>query len=179
MECVLLILDIPYIFVRDVATAPKPWGCLNLEKLSIYIAKESEDEAEWEGRVFDQISKLQRLLSLDLKQDPYFCGDDDEYDDRVQPHALETLDFRLSSRPKEPSSSGNNDRSANVRRWSSLVQLQKFVFDGKRQMLGMEEVLWMTEHWRDLTLVSGRFMDVEDEGKLMQLFAEKGVFYWN
>lgn len=46
-------------------------------------------------------------------------------------------------------------------------------------MLGTEEVLWMMQHWRDLTRVYYRFRVVEDEGMLRLRFAERGVGYWD
>ncbi|KAG0290473.1 hypothetical protein BGZ96_006061 [Linnemannia gamsii] len=78
-ECVHLVdFYAPHIYVRDIATASKPWGCLNLEDLTIYIVKQPEDEAEWEDRVFEQIGKLCQLVVLDLCDS---CGDDDGGDD--------------------------------------------------------------------------------------------------
>ena len=44
----LVRLEIPYVFVQDIATAPKPWGCLKLDKLTVHITKQAGDEAEWE-----------------------------------------------------------------------------------------------------------------------------------
>ncbi|KAF9095096.1 hypothetical protein BGX23_001093 [Mortierella sp. AD031] len=70
--CVHLVkLDVPHVFVRDIATASNPWGCLGLEELVVFIAKRPEDEDGWEGRVFEQISRLRQLRTLDLQRDPH------------------------------------------------------------------------------------------------------------
>ena len=172
-ECVHLVnFEAPYIYVRDIASAPKPWGCLSLEELKIYIAKQPDDEAGWEGQVFEQISRLRRLLILSLKRNRRICDVNEVDDDRVVPFSLETLDLRFgcSSRPKESSNSG-----ADISCWSSLVQLWQFQFDGDRQVLGMEEALWMTENWRDLKYVVGCFKGVELRDNLELFFAKRGV----
>lgn len=185
-ECVHLVsFDAPHIFVRDIATAPKSWGCSGLENLSIYIIKQEEDEARWEGQVFRQISRLRRLESLDLQRNPYM------YSDTMLAGAirqLETLDFRLSplsstmSNDDHSNIDGNNSSSEDdIRSWSSLVLLQEVLFDGDRQELGLEEALWMTEHWRDLWCISGEFRGVkgDDVGELEKVFREKGISYFD
>ncbi|KAF9121561.1 hypothetical protein BG015_005790, partial [Linnemannia schmuckeri] len=184
-SCVHLdIFDAPYIFVRDIATAPKPWGCLKLENLAIYIAKQEEDEVEWDGLVFRQISRLGRLQSLDLRRSPHI------YDDPVRSDAilqLDTLDFCLPSSfsIKSSSENGSNDSSSvsggDIRCWSSLIQMRQFSFDGDRQMLGIQEALWMTEHWRDLWCICGKFRGVEsdDVDNLEKFFEEKGISYFD
>ncbi|KAG0069671.1 hypothetical protein BGZ89_002340, partial [Linnemannia elongata] len=185
-ECVHLVsFDAPHIFVRDIATAPKSWGCSGLENLTIYIVKQEEDEARWEGQVFRQISRLRRLQSLDLQRNPHMDGDS------MRPGAirqLETLDFRLSplsstmSNDDHSNIDGNNSSSEDdIRCWSSLVLLREFLFDGDRQELGLEEALWMTEHWRDLWCISGEFRGVkgDDVGELEKVFREKGISYFD
>ncbi|KAF9147032.1 hypothetical protein BG015_011389 [Linnemannia schmuckeri] len=191
-KCIHLVhFTASYIYVRDIATAPKPWGCSRMENLAVYIVKDPEDEAAWEGRVFEQISKLRRLLVLNLKRYQVFnMGDDD---DRVLPHSMETLDLRLgcSSIPRDSSNiggdgarvgrrgNGNSCKGADISCWSSLVQLQEVSFDGDRQTIGMEEALWMTEHWRDLWCICGGFGGVsgDDKDKLDGLFADKVITY--
>jgi hypothetical protein len=164
-ECVHLISFYgQYIYVRDIATAPKPWGCSNLEDLAIYIAKEPEDEAGWEGRVFEQFGKLRRLLDMNLKLDLLNSGsgDGDEGEDQHGIEHLsrkETLDLRLC-----------------CSFMSGSVQLQSLIFNGNRQKLGLEEALWMVEHWKDLEYVGGDFKGLEGD-KVEQLFDEKGISY--
>ncbi|KAF8943105.1 hypothetical protein BGZ47_005796 [Haplosporangium gracile] len=180
MECVHLVrFEAPYIYVRDVIEAPKPWGCSKLENLKVFIAKQPDDEAEWEGRLFEQISKLRRLLVLKLE--PYPSSANDEIAD------LKTLDFRLlPSSTSSPENSGDDDgdedegggksRHKGIRSWSSLVQLRQFAFDGDRQRLGLEEALWMVEYWQDLVAVHGSFKAAEgdDDDKLKRLFVYAG-----
>ncbi|KAF9087866.1 hypothetical protein BGX29_000564 [Mortierella sp. GBA35] len=62
MGCVHLVkTGAPHLFVRDIATASKPWSCLGLQELVIFVAKQPDDEDCWDGRVFEQISRLRRL----------------------------------------------------------------------------------------------------------------------
>ncbi|KAG0278451.1 hypothetical protein BGZ95_003983 [Linnemannia exigua] len=176
-ECVHLVaLDAQHIFVRDIATAQKPWVCLGLQNLAVYIVKQAEDEAAWEGLVFEQVARLRMLRVLDLQGDPHRSYLDDE----PRPHEiqrLETLDFRLPSQDNPVDSSTSS--SSNIRRWSSLVQLRVISFNGDRQNLGMKEALWMTEHWRDLTCVGGDFKAAEsgEFEELRSLFSRKGIVH--
>ncbi|KAF9147029.1 hypothetical protein BG015_011386 [Linnemannia schmuckeri] len=179
-KCVHLVdFSAPYIYVRDVVGTPKPWGCSKLENLKIFVAKLPDDEAEWEGRLFEQISKLRQLLILNLE--PYPLSADSESSD------LKTLDFRLlpspSSSPensRDDDEGGDKRRHEGIRSWSSLVQLQQFAFDEDRQRLGLEEALWMVQHWQDLVAVHGSFKAAEgDDGdKLKRLFDERGVEHY-
>ncbi|KAF9115569.1 hypothetical protein BGW39_003016 [Mortierella sp. 14UC] len=177
-ECVHLIgLDAQHVFVRDIATAQKPWGCLRLQRLTMYIAKQAEDEPGWEGLVFEQVAKLRMLRTLDLQRDPHCMYLDDE----PRPPEilnLETLDFRLTS--QDGSIDSSTSGSGDLRCWSSLVLMRDFSFNGDRQNLGMKEVSWMMDHWGDLTCVSGDFKAVEggDCKELNYLFLQKGIAHY-
>lgn len=189
MECVHLVhLEVPFVFVRDIVTASKPWGCLRLERLVVYIAKQDGDEAEWEERVFDQISRLGRMRILYLERYPY---------DVKEIMNSMTLNLRLYSLPPSPTiaintatnnsnsqdsdgnriikdsfgcGDGDRDSDGGVHKsgrigggigcLSSLMQLQEFTFDDVRQRLGMEEAMWMTKHWQDLVCIRGAFKGV-------------------
>ncbi|KAG0290474.1 hypothetical protein BGZ96_006062 [Linnemannia gamsii] len=62
MECTQLIdFDAPHVFVQDIVQAEKPWGCLKIQTLVVYIVKQPDDKPGWDGRVFEQISKLRRV----------------------------------------------------------------------------------------------------------------------
>lgn len=175
MECTQLVdFDAPHVFVRDIVEAEKPWGCLKIQSLVVYIVKQPGDETGWDGRVFEQISKLRRLQILNLQRDPHYSYLDEE----CRPQEimdLETLDFGFSPYSKALSNSniisgaggGGNDSGngscADIRCWSSLVQLREFLFDGDRQILGMSELVWMTEHWRDLWCICGGFKGIEGD----------------
>ncbi|KAF9134246.1 hypothetical protein BG015_003439 [Linnemannia schmuckeri] len=154
MECSHLVdFDAPHILVRDIVKASKPWGCSKIQNLVVYIAKQPDDEAGWDGVVFEQISKLRRLQILDLQRDPH-CSYLDEEPRPQEITDLATLDFRLGG--------GGNERGggSDISCWSSLVQLRELSFDGDRQTLGMDELVWMTEHWRDLWCVCGGFKGI-------------------
>lgn len=183
-ECVHLVsLDARYIFVRDIATASKGWGCLKLERLVVRIAKQEGDEAGWEERVFGQVSRLRRMRVLDLER-WWFRRD-------KQIMALKTLDYRLLTSPVSSETSRNNtdsggdggcscgdgERIHDIRCWSSLMQLRDFSFDSNRQTLGMEEALWMMDHWRDMVVVRGDFKGAEKDGteRIKRLFGERGI----
>lgn len=184
----LIHVEAPYIYVRDIATASKPWSCLKLESLIIYIAKQPEDEPGWDGQVFDQISRLRRLQILDLRREQYFSVNAD--DDRIRPLSMATLNLRLDWFPQTKDSSdysgdddakreadSSSDRGANVRCWSSLVQLKELSFNGDRQLVGLKEALWIVENWRDLWCITGEFRGVEIDNKdeLERLFAGRGI----
>ncbi|KAG0278449.1 hypothetical protein BGZ95_003981 [Linnemannia exigua] len=176
-ECVHLVrLDAPHVFVRDIATSPKPWGCLRLESLVLFIGIQKYDEPEWEGQVFRQISKLKRLQSLDLQRNPHSF-----HPDIARPSFIlnmATLDLGL---PAFSSSTESSDNSGgDIRCWSNLVQLQEFSFDGDRQAFGMDEALWMVEHWKDLWCVVGEFTAVEenDNCKLEKLFLDHNISHY-
>ncbi|KAF8943106.1 hypothetical protein BGZ47_005797 [Haplosporangium gracile] len=180
-ECVNLAeLDAPYSFMRDIAKATKPWSCRGLYKLVVYIVKEVGEEAEaeeWDGRVFEQIGRMRRLLFLDLSRDPYSFGILRRTSSFLE---LQTLNLRLShsrdpydndssvgngntgERNIEDGGSGNSRKvESNIRCWSSLVQMQIFSFDGDGQVLGMDEARWMVEHWQELRYISRAFKEVE------------------
>ncbi|OAQ32460.1 hypothetical protein K457DRAFT_123479 [Linnemannia elongata AG-77] len=112
MECTQLVdFDAPYIFVRDIVKASKPWGCTKIQTLVVYIAKQPDDEAGWDGLVFEQISKLRWLQSLDLQRDPHCsCFDEESRPEEIT--NLETLDLRLGVRFKAVANdnSGGNER---------------------------------------------------------------------
>ncbi|KAK3837383.1 MAG: hypothetical protein J3R72DRAFT_423676 [Linnemannia gamsii] len=165
--CVNLVsLDAHHIFVKDIAKALKPWGCSKLSRLVIYIAKQEDDEEEWEGLVFEQISRLRRLQILDLSEDPYCFGHSDRLDPIL---GLEPLNLQLRSL---------SSRGTDIGCWSSLVLMQRFSFNIKRQRIGLKEGLWMTEHWENLTNINGGFRDHESEDELRRLaclFVDRGV----
>jgi hypothetical protein len=183
-ECVHLVhFEAAHIFVRDIATASKPWSCLQLERLVIYIAKEPKGKAEWEGRVFEQISRVRRLLVLDLQRP---CTVNDA--DRVDPNSMDSLDLRLPCfrlkdssntidgvEAEEEGDSIGDERGANISCWSSLVQLQQFKFNSDRKTFGVDEALWMVEHWKDLRFIVG--LSRHNEGrKVEQLMTKAGVW---
>lgn len=157
-ECMHLVrLDVPYIFVRDIATASKPWVCLGLEMLVVYIAKRADDGAGWDGRVIEQIATLKRLEILDLQRNPYGPSYSGDKGRPLEILALRTVDLHIPN-----NSSGSTDdivttTDGSIRRWSSLVQLEEFSFDGDRQWMGVKELEWMIEHWKDLKYISGDF----------------------
>ncbi|KAF9911570.1 hypothetical protein EC991_003034 [Linnemannia zychae] len=177
-ECIHLDrLDVPYIFVQDIATAPKPWGCLNIGSLTVFIAKQPGDNVEWEGQVFRQISKLRRLESLELQDSPCRFVEDD-----ISPEELKTLDLRLpsSSSSAESSNIGTDSSGGDIRCWSSLVLMQEFTFETDHQSLGMEEALWMVDNWKDLWCICGKFTAIkeEDTGSLKRLFHDKDISHY-
>lgn len=192
MGCVHLVyVEVPFILVRDVVTASKPWNCLRLERLVVYIAKQDGDEAEWEERVFEQISRLGRMRFMYLERYPYDL-------DRIMNST--TLNLRLLSLPPSPSiavntatnNSNSQDSDGSVLKrggngggigWlSSLLQLREFTFDDVRQRLGMEEAMWMMKNWRDLVCVRGTFKGVsegDDTERLKRLFAARGIEHYS
>jgi len=184
VECVhLTALDAPHVFVRDIAQSPKPWGCLGLEKLVVFIAKLKRDEDGWEGCVFEQISRLRRLTILDLQSDPYCTA----FDDEPRPKAilgLQTLDLRLptllvSTDSKSTTNQGGS--GSNIRCWSNLLQMKEFYFDDEKQELGIAELVWMTEHWPSLNYIFGEFKAIKgaDCERRDHIIREKCLWgYW-
>ncbi|KAG9065494.1 hypothetical protein KI688_001782 [Linnemannia hyalina] len=207
MECAhLVILEVPFVFVRDIVTASKPWGCLRLERLVVYIAKQDGDEAEWEERVFEQISRLRRMRILYLERYPYGVnGIKHLMTLNLRPLSLPSsapIDINtVTNNSNSQDSDGNDIIKTTIRRGdggrnsdnsvhksggigclSSLVQLQEFTFDDGQQRLGMEEAMWMTEHWQDLVCIRGTFKGVgegDDVKRLKCLFAARGIKYFS
>ncbi|KAH7048548.1 hypothetical protein BKA57DRAFT_492636 [Linnemannia elongata] len=118
--------------------------------------------------------RLCRLLELNLERDPHytFCDDESRSDAIMD---LETLDLRLTSSSNSGSNSDRNDSTGScknggsggvrndIRCWSSLTQLRDFSFDGDRRELGMDELIWMIENWRDLRVVTGEFKAIKGD----------------
>ncbi|KAF9134247.1 hypothetical protein BG015_003440, partial [Linnemannia schmuckeri] len=182
MECAHLVhFFAPFVFLRDIVKAPKPWSCLKLERLSVCIVKQESDEPEWNGRVMKQISLLRRLQILNVDWVAAFLLIDDEPLSTILQNSG-TLDLRLLTTSQSSSAdtcSSNDDEpgggSSDLSCWSSLVQLKEFLFDGDHQTLGMEEALWMMEHWRDMWCIEGKFKGLEgdDVDILHKMFKEK------
>lgn len=188
-ECVNLVeLDAPYITVRDIAKATKPWGCRGLYRLAVYIAKDGGEEAEaeeWEGKVFEQIGKMRRLRVLDLSRDPYTIGIPGRTSSFLD---LDSLDLRLGN-SIDNSNDSSNDNSSNgnswgrgndIRCWSSLLEMQIFSFESHGQKLGMDEARWMVEHWRELKCITGALNEVKghDCALLDRLFHDRDITYY-
>lgn len=181
-ECVHLIsLEAPYIFVRSIATASKSWGCLKLEKLAVYFASQVDDEAGWDGRAFQQIARLKRMRTLDLTRDPHGPSLYNDESRRSQDILdMQTLDLRLASSRMTLNSCNNGD-GGDIRGWSSLLQLREFSFDGDRQWMGVDELKWMIEHWRDLKCISGDFRaaaGIASGDRLKQLLVQHGIIHY-
>lgn len=185
-ECINLAeLDAPYIFVRDIGKATKPWGCRGLYKLVVYIAKANGEEAEaeeWEGKVIEQIGRMKQLRVLDLSRDPYSFGILGRTSSFLE---LDGLNLQIASSIDNSSENKSNGmsrgRGNDIRCWSSLKQMQIFSFDGDGQRLGMDEARWMVEHWRELKCISGAFNEVEGHGcgRLDRLFLDRDItYYW-
>jgi hypothetical protein len=183
-ECVHLVrLCAPHVFVRDIVTASKPWGCLRLQSLTVYIARQVDDEAEWEERVFAQIGRLKRMCLLDLQRDPNRPSFDD--DRSLDILTLQTLTLQLSGSSSSSSSSIVDDfattASGGIRNWSSLLQLKEFSFDGDRQWMGVKELEWMVEHWKDLTSLTGDFRAAagsSDSARMKQLLDQHKIMHY-
>lgn len=181
-ECVHLVtLEAPYIFVRNIATASKSWGCLKLERLTVYIASQVGDEADWDGRVFEQIARLKRMRILGLQRDPYGPSFVDDDDNRSQDILnMQTLDLRLPS-SRMMLDTCNNGGGSDIRGWSSLLQLREFSFDGDRQWMGVNELEWMIEHWKDLRCINGDFRaaaGIASGDRLKHLLAQHGITHY-
>ncbi|OAQ32466.1 hypothetical protein K457DRAFT_309852 [Linnemannia elongata AG-77] len=184
-ECVNLAeLDAPYIIVRDIAKATKPWGCRGLYKLVVYIAKADGEEAEaeaeeWEGKVFEQIGRMRGLQVLDLSRDPYSFGVLGRMSSFLN---FDSLDLRIGNSIDNSNRSNGSHwgRGNDIRCWSSLTQMRIFSFDGDGQRLGMDEARWMVEHWRELKCISGAFNGVEGDecGLLDRLFLERDISFY-
>ncbi|KAG0285161.1 hypothetical protein BGZ96_010534 [Linnemannia gamsii] len=171
-ECVHLVrLDAPHVFVRDIVTSSRPWGCLRLQTLVVCIAKQVDDEAEWEKRVFEQIGKLKRMVILDLQRNPY------SFD-----QALHTLNLSgsVSSNDSSPADDFVATGSGGIRSWSGLLQLKEFSFDGDRQWMGVKELEWMIEHWKELTYITGDFRAAagsSDDERIKQLLGQHKIVH--
>ncbi|KAG0315184.1 hypothetical protein BGZ97_008518 [Linnemannia gamsii] len=142
-----------------------------------------DDEAEWEERVFAQIGRLKRMCLLDLQRDPNRPSFDD--DRSLDILTLQTLTLQLSGSSSSSSSSIVDDfattASGGIRNWSSLLQLKEFSFDGDRQWMGVKELEWMVEHWKNLTSLTGDFRAAagsSDSARMKQLLDQHKIMHY-
>ena len=133
-----------------------------------------------------QISRLRRLqiLSVDVIVD-YLLIDNEPLSSTLQNSGA--LGLRLLAIPQSSSAdtcSSNGDEtsggSSDLGCWVSLVQLRELMFDRDYQTLGMDEALWMMEHWKDMWCLEGTFngfAEGDDIERLRRLFKKDITYY--
>ncbi|KAF9158763.1 hypothetical protein BGX21_003375 [Mortierella sp. AD011] len=126
----LEVLTGPKILANDIAQS-EPWACLSLKVFQINVEfKESEHgDKELQSSVFKQLSRLPKLTEL-------YVGKEAINGTTRYPG----LDFRLEY---------------GMDQLENLKDLRYFSFRNTMQVLGEEDIEWMTSHWTKLELVSG------------------------
>ncbi|GJJ69686.1 hypothetical protein EMPS_02034 [Entomortierella parvispora] len=137
----------------------KPWVCLNLVRLTMFIAFPSGQEAtDWDKQVFQQISKLRHLEHLNFGQSVFFCEDRIHSGIRVRSLQLK-IQFGLTL-------------LAPIRNMVTL----KFVGASARQQLDEQDLRWILDQWPNLKeLNHGLHNDLHVRFELEKLIEERGV----
>ncbi|KAF9114692.1 hypothetical protein BGX27_010084 [Mortierella sp. AM989] len=116
----------------------QPWACeRSLTTLSVYfeIAPPPFGIAQQQN-ILQKISRLQRLETLDL-------GNNSRHDDMQG-----SLDLRLEK---------------GLAQLGALSHIKSFCFSRTSQQMGVEEINWMMENWKELQMISGALNDDEAE----------------
>ncbi|KAF9347783.1 hypothetical protein BGX26_000757 [Mortierella sp. AD094] len=147
----LEILMGPKILANDIAESG-PWACLSLKVFDINIEfKESEHgDKDLQSLVFERLSPLSKLTQL-------YVGKEANHGSSRYPG----LDFRLEY---------------GMGQLENLKALRHFSFRNTMQVLGEEDVEWMTAHWTKLELVSGVLhTDSEKTSELRGLLRARNI----
>ncbi|KAG0245159.1 hypothetical protein BGX31_007738 [Mortierella sp. GBA43] len=117
------------------------WSCTSLKKLNVFICGLKEKPLEWHRKVFQQISRIQKLKEIGLSG----VG----------------LVSIMMSRTRE---SGRFDGlafrvEAGLDLLSSLKEMEKLTINGTGQLLEEQDVRWMAREWPSLAMVSGKMKD--------------------
>jgi hypothetical protein len=141
------------VYAEDIAEGG-PWLCQQIRRLVICIRFE-DLKPDLHQLVFERLSTLDQLEHLDLD----ITYNDDDNDDCV-------LLFRLDW---------------GMEQLATLQQLKSFSFDTDTvdrytPQLGMDEVVWMMEHWKKLKRVNGPFnRDPRIAAQIRSAFESHGI----
>lgn len=114
----------------------KDWVSLKLKGLSVYICGLKDAPPAVHAQVFARLAKLTRLQKLNVGNSGGLRFHEIDHLGRRK----DGLDCRLSS---------------GLGALASLTQMQEFSMVGLRQQLEVQDVIWMTQHWRGLQRVTG------------------------
>ncbi|KFH73437.1 hypothetical protein MVEG_00653 [Podila verticillata NRRL 6337] len=114
----------------------KDWVSLKLKGLSVYICGLKDASPVVHAQVFARLAKLTRLQKLNVGN----SGGLRFHEINQAGWRKDGLDCRLSS---------------GLGALASLTQMQEFSMVGLHQQLEVQDVVWMTHHWRGLQRVTG------------------------
>ncbi|KAG0025329.1 hypothetical protein BGZ81_007228 [Podila clonocystis] len=133
----------------------KDWVTLNLKSLSVYICGLKDADPALHAQVFARLARLTHLQKLNLGN----SGGLRFHEINRLGWKEDGLDCRLHS---------------GLGQLAALTQLQEFSMRGLRQALEVEDVEWMTQHWRGLQEVTGSLSSTS-AGPLIQILKKANV----
>ncbi|KAG0245160.1 hypothetical protein B0O80DRAFT_531471 [Mortierella sp. GBAus27b] len=117
------------------------WSCTDLEKLNVYICGLKGKPLEWHHKVFQQISRMQKLKEIGLNGAGLLTI---TLDESHKSEPCDGLAFRVE---------------AGLDLLSSLKEMEKLTINGTGQLLEEQDVRWMAREWPSLAMVSGKMKD--------------------
>ncbi|KAF9411476.1 hypothetical protein BGZ94_001336 [Podila epigama] len=147
----------------------KDWVVSKLKALSIYIYGLENEPPAVHQKIFARLGKLVHLQTLIIGNTGslrYQEGDDGHDGNHRGGWRNDGLDCRLSS---------------GLNQLEGLRDMREFSMAGLHQFLSVEDVQWMTKHWRKLEEVGGR-LNIDDAGPLIDILESADVKvkeYWS
>lgn len=141
---------VPRISVTDLKLTPQPWVCHGLKRLSVFFASDPVDPSA-DSLVFEQLSRLQWLESLDVSQQHEWfesIGVSQHHDSDViwsptiESTVLQTVKLRLDS---------------GLEQLATLTRLRSYIFYNTGQNMEGDDVEWMLTRWLYLESMNGEF----------------------
>ncbi|KAF9089947.1 hypothetical protein BGX23_006344 [Mortierella sp. AD031] len=141
------------ISLSDLQSTLQPWACQGLKRLKVFFASDP-DEPGNNTLLFEQLSRLRRLESLDVGLNTAYGLNGQDIDERAS-------QWRLDS---------------GISQLSTLTRLERFNFANTKQELREEDVEWMLEHWPLLESIGDDFSsDEETQDRLRALAKQRGI----
>ncbi|KAF9105670.1 hypothetical protein BGX27_009505 [Mortierella sp. AM989] len=157
----------PRIHAKDI-TKGRPWVCTELKQLTVCIDIDSAEADQAQPLVFEQMSQLTQLETLNLNASIRIRDDEEDHQYETDPVLgvlllpfQESIDLRLEK---------------GLEKLCSLELLRELKFKGTTQKLSTIEVDWMAEHWPYLESISGSLnCDRAINEELAERFLQYGV----
>lgn len=144
--------------VSDLRSNPEPWICLGLKHLEVFFVAEPTRPIDDGELVFEQLSRLERLETLDLNLRHTW-----------------TLSWDIFSRMKRQGSIRWRLDSG-LRHLSTLRRLRTLVIDSSFHDARMEDVQWMLGQWLALEKVTcSMSQDPATRKRFVNLFEQHNV----
>ncbi|KAK3805575.1 MAG: hypothetical protein J3Q66DRAFT_407583 [Benniella sp.] len=142
----LEVLHAQSVSVKDIAEG-EPWVCRHLRELQVLFFCEKTDQ-ELQPLVFERLSTLARLVTLDMDCDLRILGDKG------------LLEFRLDC---------GMGQLASLQELRTVVFSRRYTMSEPMQQLEMKDVEWMIGHWKKLKGIHGDLNDDPQASKQVML----------